>query len=73
MEAKFIALDKAGEEMEWIRQFLEDIPNWSKPVPKVFIYCDSQSAIARAESNLYNEKSRHIRRRHNTIKQLLSN
>ena len=73
MEAEFIALDKAGEEAEWIRQFLEDIPNWSKPVPAVCIHCDSQSAIARAQSNLYNGKSRHIRRRHNTIKQLLSN
>ena len=30
------------------------------------------SAQARAKSNIYNGKSRHIRRRHNTIKQLLS-
>ena len=42
-------------------------------MPAVCIHCDSQSAIARAQSNLYNGKSRHIRRRHNTIKQLLSN
>jgi len=26
MESEFIALDKAGEEAEWLRQFLEDIP-----------------------------------------------
>ena len=30
MESKFIALDKAGEEAEWLRQFLEDIPIWPK-------------------------------------------
>ena len=30
------------------------------------------AAQARAKSNIYNGKSRHIRRRHNTIKQLLS-
>ena len=41
-------------------------------MPPICIYCDSQSAIGRAQSNLYNGKSRHIRRRHNTIKQLLS-
>ena len=27
MESEFIALDKAGEEAEWLRNFLEDIPN----------------------------------------------
>ena len=26
MESEFVALDKAGEEAEWLRHFLEDIP-----------------------------------------------
>ncbi|GKB77813.1 retrovirus-related pol polyprotein from transposon TNT 1-94 [Tanacetum coccineum] len=52
MESKFIALDKCGEEAEWLRQFVEDIP--------------------RAHSTVNNGKSRHIRRRHNSIRQLLS-
>ena len=30
MESEFIALDKAGEEAEWLRNFLEDIPFWPK-------------------------------------------
>lgn len=72
MEAEFIALDKAGEEAEWLRHFLEDIPLWPKPVPAICIHCDSQAAIARAQNFVYNGKSRHIRRRHNTIRQLLS-
>ncbi|RVW17127.1 Retrovirus-related Pol polyprotein from transposon TNT 1-94 [Vitis vinifera] len=72
MESEFIALDKCGEEAEWLRHFLEDIPRWSKPVPPICIHCDSQSAIGRAQSNMYNGKSRHIHRRHNTIRQLLS-
>ena len=72
MESEFIALDKAGEEAEWLREFLEDIPCWDKPVPSVTINFDSQSALGRARSNMYNSKSRHIRRRHNTIRELLS-
>ena len=55
-----------------MRQFLKDIPKWPKPVPAICIHCDNQSAIGRAQSNMYNGKSRHIRRRHNTIRQLLS-
>jgi hypothetical protein len=73
MEAEFIALDKAGEEAEWLRNFLEDIPCWTKPIAPISIHSDSQSAISRAQNNMYNGKSRHIRRRHNTIKQLISN
>ncbi|RVX22336.1 Retrovirus-related Pol polyprotein from transposon TNT 1-94 [Vitis vinifera] len=41
MESEFIALDKCGEEAEWLRHFLEDIPRWSKPVPPICIHCDS--------------------------------
>ncbi|GMP63930.1 hypothetical protein CsSME_00025418 [Camellia sinensis var. sinensis] len=46
---------------------------WPKPVPAICIHCDSQSTIGRAQSHMYNGKSRHIRRRHNTVRQLLSN
>ncbi|KAK8557125.1 hypothetical protein V6N13_035229 [Hibiscus sabdariffa] len=73
MESDFVALDKIGEEAEWLRQFLEDIPEWPKPVPTVCIYCDNQATIARAQNCMYNGKSRHMRHRHNTVKQLISN
>ena len=68
MEYEFIALDKCGEEAEWLRHFLEDIPKWQKLVPPICIYCDSQSTIGRAHNNMYNDKSRHIHHRHNTIR-----
>ncbi|XP_073305794.1 uncharacterized protein [Primulina huaijiensis] len=73
MESEFIALDKAAEEAEWLRNFLEDITCWTSPVPAIMIHCDSQSAIARAQNSMYNGKSRHIRRRHDTVRQLISN
>ena len=40
-------------------------------MPPICIYYDIQSAISRAQNSMYNGKSRHIRRRHNTIRQLL--
>ena len=70
---KIIALDKSREEAEWLQQFLEDIPLWSKAVPVICIHCDNQVAIFRAQNFIYNGKSRHIHRRHNTVKQLLLN
>nr|GEV68254.1 ribonuclease H-like domain containing protein [Tanacetum cinerariifolium] len=72
MKSKFIALDKCGEEAEWLRQFVKDIPRWPKSVTAISIHYDSQSEIGRAQSTMYNGKSRHICHRHNSIRQLLS-
>lgn len=73
MEAEFVALDKAAEEIEWLKSFLEGIPLWPKHVTAVYIHWDSMAALTRAKNQIYNGKSRHIRRRHNTIKDLLRN
>ena len=48
IEYEFITLVKCGEETESLHQFLEDIPRWSKLVPTICIYFDSQAAIGRA-------------------------
>lgn len=50
----FIALDKAGEEAEWLWHFLQGISRWPKHVPAICIHCDSQPAIGRAQSHNYN-------------------
>ena len=51
---------------------MEDIPNWSKPVLAICIHSDSLTTIGKAQNIMYNRKSRHIRHKHNTIRQLLS-
>ena len=48
MESEFITRDKAGEEVEWLRHFLENIPMWPQLVLAICIHCDSQSAIGKA-------------------------
>nr|GEZ51610.1 ATP phosphoribosyltransferase 1, chloroplastic [Tanacetum cinerariifolium] len=72
MEAKLVALDKV-DEVEWLRSFLEGIPLWPTHVTVVCIHCESMAALTRAKNHIYNDKSRHIRRRHNTIKDMLRN
>jgi hypothetical protein len=39
----------------------------------IYVHCDNQSAIRITQSSMYNDKSKHIHRRYNTIKYLLSN
>ncbi|RVW31937.1 hypothetical protein CK203_114890 [Vitis vinifera] len=55
MESEFIALDKAGEEAEWLQNLMEYIPMWPKPIMAICIHCDSQAALARAKNAVYNE------------------
>ena len=54
MEFEFIAPDKVGEEVEWLCNFLEEIPCWKKPMSSISIHCDNQSTIGRAQNNMYN-------------------
>ena len=41
-------------------------------MPPICIHCDSQYVIGKAQNSMYNGKSKHIPRRHDTITQLLS-
>ncbi|XP_075103700.1 secreted RxLR effector protein 161-like [Nicotiana tabacum] len=67
MESEFVALELAGFEAEWLRNFLANIPLIKDVWPHVSIHCDCQAAIAIAKSKSYNCKSRHMKLRHDVI------
>ena len=50
MEAKFIVLENASFEAEWLRNLLAYIPLWTRPTLSVSMRCDSQATIAKAKS-----------------------
>ena len=59
MEYEFVALEMAGSEAEWLKNFLANIPLGMKPAPYVSMHCDCQSAIAITKNKNYNGKNRH--------------
>ena len=71
MEAAFIALEKTSSKAEWLRNLLANVPLWTRPAPSVSMRCDSQVAIAKAKSKIFNGKKRYIHLRHNIMWQLL--
>ena len=71
MEAEFIALEKVSSKAEWLINLLSNIPLWTRPAPFVSMHCDSQAAIAKAKSKMFNGKNMHICLRHNIVLQLL--
>nr|GFA46936.1 hypothetical protein [Tanacetum cinerariifolium] len=60
MEYEFVTLAATGKEAEWLKKFLFEIPLWSKPIAPISIRCDSAATLAKAYSQIYNGKSRHL-------------
>ena len=73
MESEFVALAAAGKEAEWLKNLLLEIPLWSKPIAPISIRCDSAATLAKAYSQMYNGKSRHLGVRHSMIRELIMN
>ncbi|KAL8155440.1 hypothetical protein AgCh_000725 [Apium graveolens] len=64
---------RAGQEAEWLRTLLADIPLWGKPVASVAMHCDSRAAIDNARNHDFKGKKRHILLRYKAVRDLLSN
>ncbi|GJS72903.1 zinc finger, CCHC-type containing protein [Tanacetum coccineum] len=73
MESEFVALAAAGKEAEWLRNLIHEIPIWPKPIAPISIHCDSAATLAKAYSQMYNGKSRHLGVRHSMIRELIMN
>nr|GEW02022.1 zinc finger, CCHC-type [Tanacetum cinerariifolium] len=73
MESEFVALAAAGNEVEWLRNLIYEIPLCPKPISTISIRCDSASTLAKAYSQVYNGKSRHLGVRHSMIRELIMN
>ncbi|GJX84650.1 hypothetical protein Tco_0335424 [Tanacetum coccineum] len=73
MEYEFVALAATGKEAEWLRNLINDILIWPKPISSISIHCDSAATLAKAYSQIYNGKSRHLGVRHSMIRELIMN
>ncbi|GJR97725.1 zinc finger, CCHC-type containing protein [Tanacetum coccineum] len=66
-------LSAASKEAEWLKNLLLEIPRWVKPIAHISICCDSAATLAKAYSQMYNGKSRHLGVRHRMIRELITN
>ncbi|GJZ70541.1 hypothetical protein Tco_0634091, partial [Tanacetum coccineum] len=73
IKSEFVALTAAGKEAEWLRNLIHEILIWLKPIAPIFIHCDSVATLAKAYSQMYNGKSRHLGVRHSMIRELIMN
>ncbi|GJY96245.1 hypothetical protein Tco_0512606 [Tanacetum coccineum] len=73
MEFEFVALAATCKEAEWLRNLIHEIPIWPKPIAPISIWRDSAPTMARAYSQIYNGKSRHLGVRHSMVRELIRN
>ncbi|GJW63124.1 zinc finger, CCHC-type containing protein [Tanacetum coccineum] len=73
IESEFVALAAAGKEAKWLKNLLLEIPLWVKPIAPISILYDSVFTLAKAYSQMYNEKSKHLDVRHSMIRELITN
>nr|KAJ0213553.1 hypothetical protein LSAT_V11C400214640 [Lactuca sativa] len=71
MESEFVALSTTGKEAEWLRNLIYEISLWPKPISTISIGCDSAATLAKAYSQVYNGKFRHLGVRHSMIRELI--
>ncbi|XP_040957882.1 uncharacterized protein [Gossypium hirsutum] len=73
MESEFIAIDLAGQKVEWLRNLLTEILLCEKSTPLISLLCVSQDAICIAKRQAYNGNKRNIRIRHESMRHLIKN
>ncbi|GJS06781.1 zinc finger, CCHC-type containing protein [Tanacetum coccineum] len=73
MESEFVALAAAGKEAKWLRNLIHEISIWPKPIAPISIRYDSAPKIAKAYSQVFNGKSRHLGVRLGMIRELIMN
>ena len=72
-EAEYMAASEAAQEAVWMKEFITDlgvIPNASGPMT---LFCDNTGAIALAKEPRFHRKTRHIKRRFNSIRESVQN
>ena len=73
MVGQYMAASEAAREAVWVKEFITDlgvIPNASGPMT---LFCDNTGAIALAKESRFHRKTRHIKRRFNSIRENVQN
>ena len=70
-EAEYIPTSEVANEGVWMKEFISDlgvIPSASGPMK---IFCENTGAIASAKESRFHKKTKHIKRRFNSIRDLV--
>ena len=70
-EAEYIAASEAANEGVWMKEFISDLGVITSASGPMKIFCDNTGAIDLAKESRYHKKTKHIKRRFNSIRDLV--
>ena len=70
-EAEYIAASEAANEGVWMKEFIFDLGVIPSASGLMKIFCDNTGAIALAKESRFHKKTKHIKRRFNSIRDLV--
>ena len=66
-EAEYIASSEASNEGVWMKEFISDLGLIPSALGPMKIFCDNTGAIALVKESRSHKKTKHIKRRFNSI------
>ena len=69
---EYIATSEVTKEAIWIRKFIVELGLLPSIIDLIPLYCDNNGAIAQAKELQSHQRSKHILRRYNFIREILS-
>ena len=67
-EAEYIAASEAAKEGVWMKEFMTDLGVVPSALNPMTLFCDNTGAIALAKEPRFHKRTRHIKRRFNSIR-----
>ncbi|GJU52716.1 retrovirus-related pol polyprotein from transposon TNT 1-94 [Tanacetum coccineum] len=68
-EAEYMAIAEAGKELVWLKNFLEEL---DRAQTEYRLFCDDQRAIHLAKNPVFHGRTKHIKIRYHSIRELVS-
>ena len=70
-EAEYIAASEAANEGVWMKEFISDLGVIRSASGPMKTFCDNTGAIALAKESRFHKRTKHIKRRFNSIRDLV--
>ena len=67
-EAEYMAASEVAHEAIWMKEFISDLGVISSASGPMKIFCDNTGAIALAKESRFHKRTKHIKRRFNSIR-----
>ncbi|XP_075098864.1 secreted RxLR effector protein 161-like [Nicotiana tabacum] len=71
MEAEYVALASATQEVIWLKRFLEHLLDIAKNTEPVLVYCDSEATISSTKDPKFHCKTKHIDIKYNYVRDMV--